>query len=106
MDCPGRRTHKRAFMITFNTMTLKTGGCIFALARTIRLLWALFAIFCFLSESGHCQPWVSRPSGTSSNLNSVVYGNNIFVAVGDGLTILSSLDGITWTKRISRVGAA
>ena len=87
-------------------MTLKMSGFIFAPVRSIRLFWALFAMSCFLSESGYCDPWTSRPSGTSSNLNSVAYGKNIFVAVGDGLTILSSPDGITWTKRVSRVGAA
>ena len=87
-------------------MTLKMRACIFAPARSIRLLWAFFAIFCFVSEYGHCQPWVSRSSGTTVDLNSVAYGINIFVAVGDGLTILSSPDGITWTKRVSRVGAA
>jgi hypothetical protein len=92
-------------MSTFNAMTLKMRGCISAPARSIRLLCPLFAIFCSLSENGHCQPWTSRPSGTSADLSGVTYGNNIFVAVGDSLTILTSPDGITWTKRVSRVGA-
>jgi hypothetical protein len=93
---------KPTFMITFKTITLR--WCIFALPRSIRSLWALFAIVCFFSENGHCQPWVSRPSGTASNLNSVAYGNNTFVAVGDAVTILSSPNGMTWTKRVNGGG--
>jgi hypothetical protein len=84
-------------MITFNTMTLKMRG-IFAIARSIRLLWALLAIVCFLSENGHGQQWTSRNSGISADLNSVAYGNNIFVAVGEAPTILTSADGITWAQ--------
>src|SRR5437660_7921857 len=86
-------------------MTLKMRACIFAPARSIRLLWAFFAIFCFVSDYGHCQRWVSRSSGTTVDLNSVAYGNNIFVAVGGSLTIQSSPDGSTWSNRLSRVGA-
>jgi hypothetical protein len=86
-------------------MTLKMRECIFAPASSIRFLWALFAIFCFVSEYGHCQAWVSRSSGTTVDLNGVAYGNNIFVAVGGSLTIQSSTDGIIWSNRVSRVGA-
>src|SRR5262245_21657002 len=87
-------------MITSNTMTLKMSGCILAPAGSIRWLWASFAIFCFLSENGHCNTWTSRPSGTSADLNCVAYGNNIFVAVGETQAILTSADGITWTPRV------
>jgi photosystem II stability/assembly factor-like uncharacterized protein len=31
----------------------------------------------------------------------VTYGNNIFVAVGDNGTILTSTDGVSWTRRTS-----
>jgi hypothetical protein len=92
-------------MITFNPITLKMGRCIFALSKSTRALWALLAVFCFLCENGHCNPWTSRLSGTSADMNSVAYGSNIFVAVGSSLTILSSPDAIIWTKRVSRVGA-
>ena len=47
--------------------------------------------------------WTLRPSGSYNNLNKVTYGNNVFVAVGDSGTILTSQDGQTWTKRSSGV---
>jgi hypothetical protein len=31
----------------------------------------------------------------------VTYGNGLFVAVGDGGTILTSPDGVTWTAQTS-----
>jgi len=45
--------------------------------------------------------WHYRNSNTIENLNDIVYGNNIFVVVGDKGTILTSPDGITWTQRNS-----
>jgi hypothetical protein len=42
-----------------------------------------------------------RSSGTTHSLTSIVYANNEFVAVGDSGTILTSLDGLTWTIRNS-----
>tara|TARA_B100000959_G_scaffold194871_1_gene203820 strand:+ start:366 stop:632 length:267 start_codon:yes stop_codon:yes gene_type:complete len=41
---------------------------------------------------------VPRTSGTSNVLWQATYGNSIFVVVGDGGTILTSSDGITWTS--------
>jgi len=46
--------------------------------------------------------WTSRTTPTSNSLNSVTYGNNLYVAVGatsslDG--VITSPDGITWTSR-------
>lgn len=43
--------------------------------------------------------WTNRTSGTTKNLLNVTYGNNIFVAVGEGDTLLTSPDGISWTNR-------
>jgi hypothetical protein len=48
--------------------------------------------------------WASRTSGFGSNqIQSVTYGNGIFVAVGNNGTITSSTDGITWTARTAGV---
>jgi hypothetical protein len=46
--------------------------------------------------------WTARTSGTSNwLLFGVTYGNGLFVAVGDGGTILTSPDGVSWTARTS-----
>lgn len=37
----------------------------------------------------------------SSNINSIVFGNGVFVIAGDSGKIASSVDGITWTLRVS-----
>jgi hypothetical protein len=53
------------------------------------------------SEAGAI--WTLRVPGFN-NLNSVTYGNGLFVAVGgsrDSSTILISRDGVTWTQRTS-----
>lgn len=42
-----------------------------------------------------------RDSGTVKNLNGVTYADGTFVAVGKSGTILTSLDGRTWTIRRS-----
>ena len=44
--------------------------------------------------------WTLRFHGFN-DLNSVTYGNGLFVAVGDGGTILTSQDGVSWTQRTS-----
>ncbi len=46
--------------------------------------------------------WTSRTSGTTQNLWGFAYGG-MWVAVGDGGTILTSTNGITWTSRASGV---
>ncbi len=43
--------------------------------------------------------WTQATSGTSSQLESIAFGNGIFVAVGTNATILTSGDGTTWTLR-------
>lgn len=47
--------------------------------------------------------WHLRASGTNADLYGVTYGNGIFVAVGEDGTILSSTDGVLWTKRNSGI---
>ena len=49
--------------------------------------------------------WVSRTSGVTNDLTSLTWSGSQFVAVGSGSTILTSPDGITWTKRGSSNGA-
>ncbi len=49
--------------------------------------------------------WTQRSSGTAYTLDSVAYGNGLFVAGGFGNTIISSTDGITWTSRSSTSNA-
>jgi hypothetical protein len=46
--------------------------------------------------------WASAGSAnTSSNLRSLVFGSGYFVAAGDQGTILTSMDGKSWTQRFS-----
>lgn len=54
---------------------------------------------------GSTATWTQRSSGTSYILNTVAYGNSIFVAGGNGNTITTSTDGITWTSRSSASSA-
>ena len=50
--------------------------------------------------------WASRTSGFGSNIiQTVTYGNNLFVAVGDTGLISTSTDGVTWTARTANVAA-
>ena len=43
----------------------------------------------------------ARSSGTTVELNELLYGDSTFVAAGDNGTVLTSSDGITWTSRSS-----
>jgi hypothetical protein len=57
-----------------------------------------------ISDNG--SSWASQVSGTTSQLNSVAFGNissqGLFVAVGYNGIILTSPDGSTWTSRTSQ----
>lgn|GEM_PF-2533840 len=54
------------------------------------------------SDDPRTKTWVSRTSGVTDDLKDVVYnGSNLYVVVGKGGTILTSLDTITWTQRAS-----
>lgn len=70
----------------------------------VALMFVLMSGFAYASG---LDTWSQRTSGTTNNLNGVVYGNGTFVAVGDGeqgtflSTILTSPDGATWTLRSS-----
>ncbi|MEY2410478.1 MAG: hypothetical protein QOF48_3148 [Verrucomicrobiota bacterium] len=70
--------------------------------RTSFFRLGLFLFFSSLGAEVMAQhpldSWVHRIlPGSSSNLNSVAYGNGLFVAVGDGSFIARSADGATWT---------
>ena len=75
------------------------------MAFRIILLFALFIILSVLlfSETfaSPLDNWNMRTSGTNSGLNTVIYSNNTFVAVGNGGVILTSPDGSKWTARNS-----
>jgi hypothetical protein len=48
--------------------------------------------------------WSVRTSGFGANsINGIVYGNGIFVAVGQAGLISTSTDGVTWTARTANV---
>jgi hypothetical protein len=54
-----------------------------------------------VTGSAPSNTWTQRSSGSAFILNTVTYGNGLFLAGGMGYTILSSPDGITWTSRSS-----
>ena len=43
----------------------------------------------------------ARTSGTTNNLNGVIWSGSRFVAVGDSGSVLTSPDGVTWASRAS-----
>ncbi len=71
----------------------------------------LFGLFTFNSKAAETV-WACEDSGVSKTLNSVCYGNGMFVAVGQGGTVLSSPDGEKWTDNTneglnaSKIGGA
>jgi len=63
----------------------------------------LFTIICDSSGNGNAdiglETWQQRSSGTTNDLEKVIFAQDQFVAVGYGGTVLSSPDGVTWTLR-------
>ncbi len=49
-----------------------------------------------IMTSPNSSTWTVRRSSTTTTFNGVAYGNNKFVAVGDGLEIFTSSDGEIW----------
>ncbi len=41
----------------------------------------------------------------NSNLNGIAYGRGIFVAMGETGSLLTSVDGVTWKKRLSNTAS-
>jgi uncharacterized delta-60 repeat protein len=68
-----------------------------------KLFPVVLAVVSFqLAPPAHAQDaWFPRTAGTNANLWGVAYGNNQWVAVGDPGIILTSPDGVVWTKRDS-----
>ena len=62
---------------------------------------SILLLLCFATVLFSQVTWTSRTSGTTKILMDVTYGNNLYVAVGDSGTILTSPNGITWTSRVS-----
>lgn len=68
------------------------------------LLFLLIGIpFSSLPTAEAQKKWTVQRSGTNEDLFGVTFANSMFVAVGG--TILTSLDGITWTSRDSGLNA-
>jgi hypothetical protein len=63
---------------------------------------AVFVILClFVAVSFGQYQWTQRsPIPTDANINSVIWANNQYVAVGSGGAILTSPNGSTWTRRV------
>jgi photosystem II stability/assembly factor-like uncharacterized protein len=55
------------------------------------------------SESASLTTWQIRNTPIRENLSAVIFGNGLFVAVGDNGTIITSPDGVSWTERSSGV---
>ena len=69
-------------------------------------LWHLFPYQlkkCTILTSTDGISWTSRTSSTTSDLNDVIYGNGLYIVVGESGTILTSSDGSSWTERTSGV---
>ncbi|HVP80104.1 MAG TPA: thrombospondin type 3 repeat-containing protein [Thermodesulfobacteriota bacterium] len=49
--------------------------------------------------------WTTTDFGGGINLNAVIYGKSIFVAVGSLGSVYTSLDGYAWTPRVSGITA-
>jgi hypothetical protein len=84
--------------------TLRTSGTQMAMLTITYgngLFLALRSDFSFLTSADGVN-WTAGSSGKSSYLNGVAYGNGLYVAVG-GTNILTSPDGLLWTRRDPRI---
>lgn len=77
-------------------MTPRIGRTLRALASIIPLL-----VGALTTRLEAQSVWQVKASNTASSLNAVVFGNGLFVAVGDGGAIVTSPDGEVWTPRVS-----
>jgi hypothetical protein len=71
----------------------------FAYSPIVKKIILLFFLLVFLANSQSVWEW-KKIDPIGNDLNSIAYGNGLFVAVGNS-TILSSPDATTWTKRDS-----
>lgn len=72
-----------------------------------RLLFFLTLLLSFLSSSVAQTVWTNRQSNSGEILNDVVFTGDAFIVVGTAtapVTVLTSPDGITWTRRTVEIG--
>jgi hypothetical protein len=68
----------------------------------MRLIFSTIFICGITMASFGQQTWTLRnPYPTNASMSCLAYGNNFIIAVGMGGQILTSTDGISWTRRIS-----
>jgi hypothetical protein len=70
---------------------------------TQKNVYKLFVILSIIVYTNICfsqtnWEWVN-PLPQGNNLNSVIYGNGIFMAVGGKGTVLTSSDGVAWNVK-------
>jgi hypothetical protein len=68
-------------------------------ASRIILFWLLVISRC--SYAGSLDMWTSQVSGSTNVLNAITYAAPIFMAVGNGGTILTSTNGADWLSQSS-----
>ena len=78
------------------TLRLYGAGLLVALLLTLAA--------CGTSGGGGGATWTPRASWTTNSLSGVAYVNGLFVAVGDRGTILTSPDGVNWTRQTPPTG--
>ncbi|MDP4121159.1 MAG: hypothetical protein Q8876_08950, partial [Bacillota bacterium] len=71
------------------------------LLLSLALSIGLILTFAITSSAAAGDSWTAQSCGTSSNINGVCYSGSMFVAVGDGGTIVTSADGKSWTNQTS-----
>ena len=69
--------------------------------RPVKKILPLLTLFILGLAAQAQENWLPRASGTTSNLWGVAHGNGLWVAVGDPGVILTSPDGVAWTRRES-----
>ena len=68
------------------------------------LLFASLSLIPQIANSEPLDNWnLRRPLSTNNDLYKVAYGNGVFVAVGDAGTMITSLDGWTWSLQTSGI---
>jgi len=91
---------------------LNCGASFWVLTRAARNTWrlpkttflsvlGLVACFACRASADPFDVLSQRFSGVQQELRSTTFGNNTYVAVGDGGTILTSTDTVTWIPRLS-----
>src|SRR5436189_4668027 len=72
------------------------------LSNVFAIVFVSSALFLGSGARGFGQShWEVKPSNASASLNAVVFGNGLFVAVGDNGVVVTSPDGEQWTPRVS-----